>query len=453
MHSDEEKLSRRRSRHHGLVSRLSGRVFGMRHPLILLVVLGMAVNAVWLLAHPPALTSGETAHWWPIVLNVAHGRGYAACFPEYFPNCTSPDRPTLSREPAPVLIFAAVARLSGDSLKAASWFEALIHLGVLVALFLLARHLIGPRAAVLAGLLWIAYLPSLKLIPQVSGDLLAALGIVAGLHFFLRALATGRIRFDLGAGLSLGLAALSRSACLLLIPLLVAVALIVEPGSLGKRLRSAGIFIAAGCLLILPWVVRNYEVFGRPQAGSTLTGYNLYRENYMLPSDHYLRFVAGEEGGRALTALLAKHWKDLKGTEDEMEMDAIYRKEALSIIRHWPLRYALLSAYRFLLLWFGWGYLEAYGAHPLIADYLVMAAQGIFLLLALGGIYVLRRKAWPLFVSVAGVCLLYMAVIAQLRFLVPVMPLVMVLSAASLAFLFSGLPGGFGPARAPIPER
>ena len=70
----------------------------------------LIVNGAWLLTHPPGSLSGETPHWWPIVLNVASGKGYVGCFPEYFPSCREvPVWPTAAREPLPVLLFAATA--------------------------------------------------------------------------------------------------------------------------------------------------------------------------------------------------------------------------------------------------------------------------------------------------------------------------------------------------------
>src|SRR5262249_61997465 len=95
--------------------------------LLGLLLLGsLVVDLGWLAAHPPGPDSGETAHWWPIIQNVAHGRGYVACFPEYFPSCHGKDWPTAAREPIPVLAFAAVASVTHESLWAASLLEVLL---------------------------------------------------------------------------------------------------------------------------------------------------------------------------------------------------------------------------------------------------------------------------------------------------------------------------------------
>src|SRR4029079_15811151 len=72
------------------------------------------------------------------------------------------------------------------------------------------------RSAVFASFLWAIYLPALELIPQISGDLLAALCTSLGILFTLRARKTQRTRDWLITGIFLGLAVLSRSATLVI---------------------------------------------------------------------------------------------------------------------------------------------------------------------------------------------------------------------------------------------
>jgi hypothetical protein len=116
-------------------------------------------------------------------------------------------------------------------------------------------------------------------------------------------------------------------------------------------------------------------------------------------------------------------------------MDRVYRAEGLKVIRAHPVQYALLSAYRFLPLWFNWGYFEAYGAHTSREDHFIMILQAVILTLALVGLRGNLRRTWPLWGSIAALTLIYMAVDAQLLYLIPVMPLVLSLSAAGGAGL------------------
>ena len=172
--------------------------------------------------------------------------------------------------------------------------------------------------------------------------------------------------------------------------------------------------------------------------GSSLVGYNLYRHNYMIDTTDYLRHVGGKEGLAATEALIRRR-TDLSGVENEAQMDRVYREAAIELIRAHPLRYVLLSAYRFLPLWFNWGYPEAYGREPSNMDYAVMVYQGILLILALFGLHRTVWRTWPLWGTILTVSLIYMAVDSRLLYVIPVMPLVISLSAGGAMRLLGKL--------------
>jgi Dolichyl-phosphate-mannose-protein mannosyltransferase len=403
--------------------------------LVLIVLFALLVDGVWLWTHPPGFESGETFHWWPTITNVARGHGYSGCDREYFPFCGATNQTTAAREPVPVLLFAAVARLTGESLLAGGIVEIGLNLAIVVGIFLLAWCLAGPLVALAAALLWSLYLPALKLIPQVSGDLVATLGVVWGTYFLVRAQGSGRVIEWLAAGVCVGLAVLSRSAFLVLAPALALPGLFGRSATGRSRWRGLAWFGGACLVTIAPWVVRNAVVFERPVIGSTLSGYNLYRENYQLALPDDLHYVAGREAARAIRELVARR-PDLRGTENEAEMNAVYAGEAFRVIRTHPLRYIQLCAYRFPMLWFNWGYLEAYGSHARWEDHVVDVEQAVLLCLAVAGLARLGRPAWPLAAAIAALSLAYMLVNSQLRYIVPVMPLAMVLGAAVLVRRF-----------------
>jgi len=174
--------------------------------------------------------------------------------------------------------------------------------------------------------------------------------------------------------------------------------------------------------------------------GSSLTGYNLYRHNYMIDKPHYFRYVGPEEGYRAIKDLIARH-PELRGDENEAQMDLVYRSAGLQIIKSHPIQYILLSGYRFFPLWFDWGLAEAYGRPTNRYDILIMVLHGILLSLALLGAQEKLKSTWPLWGSILVLSLVYMAVDARLLYVLPVMPLVISLSAVGANRLFiSGFP-------------
>lgn len=416
---------------------LAGRLFSLIDgpPLPMLGVIVVLALAASLLVNrdrlPPRPDAGENDTWWAIALNLAHGEGYSLCLTRYFPFCGPSNQATAAREPLPVLLFAGLARLSGDSLWAAVAAQFLIYLTVLVMIYFLTSQWSSTRAALLAAFLWGVYLPAHELLSQVSGDLPAALLVGMGIHFTMRGRQSGRTHDWLIAGTSLGLAAITRSATLVIVGVVIG-GWMFEAWrrrlSLKRVLAPAFILSSLVILFMAPWLIRNKVVLGRPVLGSSLVGYNLYRHNYMIGDSNSFRHVGGAEALAATDALVRRR-TDLLGDENEAQMDLIYRAEALALIRAHPAQYLMLSAYRVLPLWFNWGYPEAYGREHDRMDYAIMVMQGGLLILALLSLYPDPSRTWPLSGSILAVSLIYMAVDSRLLYLIPVMPLVISLGA------------------------
>jgi 4-amino-4-deoxy-L-arabinose transferase-like glycosyltransferase len=344
------------------------------------------------------------------------------------------------REPLPVLLFALIALVTRESLIVAAAAGVFVNAAIVVAVFFLTRELANTRAGLLAALLWACYVPPVLIFyAQPSGDLLATLATTLGVFHYLRARRTGRRLEWIAAGVWLGLGILSRSA-VLIIAVVLSICQVVRPEPsppmperrIFQSLRSAVWFVLAWALIASPWYIRNYVVFGRPVIGSTLSGYYLYRQNYTLPTDHYLRFVSGGEFVPVLRATIARR-SDLRGTENEAEMDQVYRQEAARIIKAQPRRYLALTAYRFLILWFNWGVPEVYHQKNTAGDYLIMLQHALLLVAAALGVRRRWRRAWPLAASVVAFSLAYMAVMSHVTYVVPVVPILVALGAIAIA--------------------
>ena len=392
------------------------------------------IGVVWLFLHPPQFQNGETVSWWGIALNLKRGYGYSLCNQYYFPFCDVAGPATAMREAAPVLLFAGVARLFNESLFAAGVTELLLYIGVMIAVFHLARDWKGPLAGLLAAFGWAVYPRAISLIPQVSGDLLAALGVTVGILFVQRARKSDRTRDWLLAGLGLGVATLSRSV-MLVVAVTVVAGLGIERWGLRRRvvewIRPALLVAAVVASLLTPWLIRTRIVFGHPLVGSSLVGYNIYRQNYMLGSNDYFHNVGTDEGWAAIQSLLARR-TDLTGRENEAQMDAVYRQEGLRIIAANPVHYVLLSGYRFFMLWFDWRVSEAFGYPMGFNEYAMVVVQALLMILAFFGLRKNWKAMWPLWASLVMVTLAYMAVNSRLHYIIPLMPLVICLAAEGM---------------------
>lgn len=408
--------------------------------LILSAILAITlIRAIIFVAHnPPSLTSGETDSWWAIALNLINGHGYSLCLTRYFPLCGPYNEITAMREPVPVLFFAWIALLGRESLWVATLAELVIYILIPVIIFTLTKEWANTFSALIAAAGWAIYLPALDLIPQVSSDLLAALFVTAGILMTMRARKTFRTYDWLIAALWLGLAAMSRSATLVIGVVVIGGQLIefLQKRIKFKELLKPTITITVSLILFMaPWLIRNQIEFGQPIIGSSLVGYNLYRHNYMIRTTSYLRYVGGAEGYEATQNLIASRPGELLGTENEAQMDSFYRKEALKIISTHPIRYLWLSTYRILPLWFNWHVLEAYGIPTGHHGYIIMGIQALFFMLAGLELSFQARRTWPLWGSIMLLSLAYMAVDSQLLYLLPVTPLLISMSAGGAARL------------------
>jgi hypothetical protein len=405
--------------------------------LAALAAMSAVIGLGWIWFVPPTVDSGETMHWWPIVTNLVAGLGYSDCPRDFFPFCTAANQVTASREPLPILVFWGVARLSNGSLYAVSFLELLLHVLVGIGIYRAGRLVGNVRTGIIATLLWVLYFPAYEWIPQASGELPATLAMTWAAALFLRARATESSRDSAVAAILVGAGTLCRMAVL---PAGAALALTVQWPGLRRRInsdvsrrraRSLAIVAALVVAVLLPWIIRNQIALGRPILGTTLSGYNLYRYNHILATDDYLRFVDWKEAANEFRRLVERR-TDLTGTENEAQMEAVYRTEALAVIREHPGRYLALSAYRFLMLWFDWTVNRAYGLVDGTWSYSVAVLHAGLLAAALAGIRLRGLAGQPLGAAVTALSLAYMAVCAHVRFLMPVIPLVLVLAAAGL---------------------
>jgi 4-amino-4-deoxy-L-arabinose transferase-like glycosyltransferase len=348
----------------------------------------------------------------------------------------------------PALAFAAMLRVLGEPTALTAIVVLQIGLGLLTTLaaYTIARHLFASaRAGVLAALLCATYphLARLELYPRE--ETLFAAALTGATFALVRALSTASTPWMALAGAGFGVASLCRFALVYFPPILCIFLPFLATGSARRRTACAVTFALAFAAVLAPWALRNQRAFGELVPGGTLTGYNLYRHNHIVAGDDYLHYVQGEEGERAIQALLARR-TDLRGNENEAQMDHVYREEAGTILREHPLRYATLSLYRLA------AFFTDYGVNPggLPLFWWIVGAENL-LLVALAVATALRRRLLRPPALLALILLLgfytagHALANAKLRYSVPVMPLFMVLAADTLVALGSTVLARRGP--------
>jgi len=182
--------------------------------------------------------------------------------------------------PAFVALFLRVFGESG--LLAAKAAQVALSGIIGAAVVLLARQAFSERAALIAGVIWATYLPLAAFTHYLWPETLFLSVYLPGVLLYWRALERpdepGIGGFALAAaGLLLGLALLVKQsvAPLILVFTLVLIGLRMQ-GSFTRRLLRASVFLLSAVAVVLPWALRNQEVYGRVvYSGSTL-GQNFF---------------------------------------------------------------------------------------------------------------------------------------------------------------------------------
>ncbi len=242
---------------------------------LLAFALRVAVAAKFqgLAAPPDAASNPDQLDYEAFAWSVADGHGYAL----------ADGTRTARRPPGTSVALLPVYWLCGRDFAAARiWFAALSALSCLFS-GLLAGELFGRRAALLAALA-VALLPghfyyAQQFLSEVPYGAIIALCCWLGVRT-LRRLDGGGAWFvpALLTGLAFGAALLTRPQVAFAGPVVLLGALLSPAASRGARLQAVLVVGVASVLLLLPWVVRNQLVMGKPTL-STIGGFTFWGAN------------------------------------------------------------------------------------------------------------------------------------------------------------------------------
>jgi hypothetical protein len=330
--------------------------------------------------------------------------------------------PTAARSPVPVLVFAGALSVLG-----ANWYYPLLLFAwSLSGVVAVAAYWIAARASgrewlgVWTGVVFAFYLSEMFVMTtysMASEPLFAAL-LSVYLVLIIRTVDRRSVAIAAAAGAVLGLATLTRPTVLWL-P-------VVSLGWILFHLRGRGIvmsvaFAAAVAAPQIPWVVRNYLVFGEPIVTTTLGGFVLYRHNGMIEEGKYHVGYPHPEFAQKVRRLTNATGRPL-ASFTESELHALLYAEGQRIIRTYPWRYVKLTALRTVWIWYN----ENSGRG-------LYAVQNFLIyLFALGGLFYALRSREPVYflllAHIAYFVAVHSAINVQYRFICPIMPYMILLA-------------------------
>ena len=358
-----------------------------------------------------------------------------------------PGIPTALRGPVVVYLFAAILWLFGQHSLPIIIAQWIMDAGTCVMLYLLALELFDDRRVALASsLLFAFYVPEMTVTLRAWSEPLFTLLLTAFTLSFLRTLRFPVARLFALTGFLLGLTILVRPA-MQFYPLVV---FILTFWYLHKQwgvvVKGLGILSITLAIVLAPWTIRNYLIFGHFIPASTQGGYTLFESNHALGEPDFLRYREHKESASVLMKTLEPRIGPTSDPSNiflhawengmsEYEVEQVARQQAIQIILAHPDRYFVLCLVRFIRLWFNLGY----GTPPSWQSYMAAVANGVLLMLALAAFLFYRgpwvKRAMPLVAVVAFNTAVYTATQALIRYSIPVMPYVILVAAFTLVKL------------------
>ena len=410
--------------------------------LVAILAGGLAIRlaaGVWWQSRLPAgkqFGFPDSEGYWELGRTIARGQPY-----EY-----GPERYAIFRTPGYPALLAGLFLVGGND-PPILWGRALsavLGTAAVAGVAALAKLLFDERTSLIAAAMAAVYPEAIALSVFVLSEAPQCPLLVWQLVAWTTAWKAGgtpAARWAAIAGLLAGLATLMRPSWLLFVPFAAMIGI-----ALGPRRRDhaviGGVMLAAMCLALLPWWIRNYAVAGRFVPTTLQVGASLYDGlGPQATGASDMRFVADFVAQQR--AADARAAGNLDGTFED-RLDRTMRDASLAWSGQNPTRVLALAGIKFLRMWSPLPNATEFGSTTLR---LVLALTYTpVLALALVGAWRYGRRDWPyllcLLPAVYFTCL-HVIFVSSIRYRQPAMLVLIVLAAGVVGgWLARGQDGG-----------
>lgn len=414
-----------------------GRSSGRVHPLVWILAAGLIVRLlllVWFSGEP--LRIFDEGDYNALAVNLLDGRGYTL----------DGQHATSLRPPLYPAVVAGVYAVFGvENYQAVRVLQTLISLASVALVYLLAVEIYDRRTGLWAAGLFCFYPSMLGHNNLLLTETLFTFWLVAvclAVAWFLRRRSIGYLAL---AGVLIGLGASTRSILWLSPPLLAVYVLALGRISFRRRLAGVTLLIGAFAAVIAPWSIRCSRLEEVPVVIDTMGGQNFMMGNYeYTPLDRAWDAIT-QSGDRHWGAvLLASEPEGPLRTLGQRDKAALryglnhvrenpgltVRRDVIKFFNFWQLDRSLVAGMRQ-----GW-----FGNLPtpviLVAAAAITGSYAVVMVLGIFGAVMRRPNDWRVFglllAIVAYMCGLHTLVFAHSRYHLPLVPLILIFSAAAL---------------------
>lgn len=337
----------------------------------------------------------------------------------------NPDYPMLV-PPLTAMFVAGIQSVFGNSLIPIKIAQIVMDAFMVVVVFSLGRIILPYAAAVVGSLLLSTYPFTVFSSIYVGTEALFTFLLVLFMYLAIKAIKEERLILFFIAGFFLGLATLTRGTTLFFPLVFVMFLFWYNKGRARLHVISQSLLFALGFAIVLtPWTIRNHVVLNAAIPASTSSGPLLHgsSEEFWLIEDRerelpkYFRYLKDEKG---ISGSPNPSW---------VQKDQFYRKAAIEKYRQrWeenPWSYFHFFIQKFTRLWYA---TESGANHTLVLlinlPFYVLGLFGFWMLIRSG-----NRLAGLISVLLLYVIALHVAVFAYFRYVVPIMPYVLLFAA------------------------
>ncbi len=384
--------------------------------LIFLVLLGgLALRWLYVAQLDNKLWWVDEVDYLALGTSIASGDGFA----------TANGEPTAFRPPGYPLLLAGLEHIGCNTVAEIRLAQVFISTLTLFFLFLLSLKIAGPVAALVSTAVAAGYPYFIFGAGTLYPLTCFSFALVASIYFML---SQKKMHVAL-AGLLMGAAILMRTSAVVLAFSVIVWLFFMMRRSIKKYFSTAIIYGLALTIVVAPWLIRNYTVFGKPMLSSN-GGRNLWLGNNPKSTANTGSDIAMPPELEARIAAAT-----------EVEADAIYAAEAKEFIKANPWHAFKLSAQKGVAFWRldPSPTTEGYPRYKNIYSMLSIVSVAPVFLLAILGIFLADREhkkimlLWILFAL--SFTALHAVYISKVRFRLPLDYFFIIMTGSAVATL------------------
>jgi hypothetical protein len=371
-----------------------------------------------------------------LATNLVQGAGY-----RFHPDTAR----TLMREPGYPIFLAGIFLISNYSFAAVKLANMFMALGAAWVMVLIMRRVSSNKMLVLVPPLLFLFHPGTLVAESRGGfEVLFTLLLTAFMLTVYRALESGRPIAYLVSGGVLGLTLLVKSTPMLF-PLFLLGYLIIFDRRGSSRLaicRNIALMMVAMFAMLSPWVIRNYSLTGKFVPTASVLGISAHSGQYISThlSSGYSWADIDRQGAaerKRLARELGYPFKDVEqayyqafySTDDELKFSDFLLHRVIDEYKRTPMLYVRSVRLNLLNLWFAGKTRMATSINVAVQlPYLLLAAAGVVLAVRNGQFKIIA----PMVLFIVYFVGVYVAILAQARYSVPLIPFLSILACIAL---------------------